>query len=37
LGAATTTPGDYNFQWTLFQLGVEWLGQATENALVSVR
>jgi hypothetical protein len=33
---ATATPGNYNFQWQLLQLGVQWFGDLTQNVVVNV-
>jgi glucose/arabinose dehydrogenase len=34
---APSTPGDYNFQWRLLQLGVQWFGPPSQNVVVRVQ
>jgi hypothetical protein len=32
-----TSPGVYNFQWRMLNVGVEWLGALSANVEVSVQ
>jgi uncharacterized membrane protein len=34
---APSTPGVYNFQWKMIELGVEWFGPASPNVVVTVQ
>jgi hypothetical protein len=35
--AAPSTPGSYNFQWRMLNLGVEWFGELSANFVVTVQ
>jgi hypothetical protein len=34
---APSAPGDYNFQWKMLELGVEWFGEMSQNVSISVQ
>jgi hypothetical protein len=34
---APATPGSYNFQWRMLNLGVEWFGERSANVVVAVQ
>jgi hypothetical protein len=35
--SAPTTPGNYNFQWRMLNVGVEWFGPLSTNVVVNVQ
>jgi hypothetical protein len=34
---APATPGSYNFQWRMLNLGVQWFGEQSTNVVVTVQ
>jgi len=34
---APLTPGNYNFQWRMLNVGVEWFGELSDNVVVAVQ